>query len=222
MKVAIDGPAASGKSTTAKLIADKLDFTYIDSGAMYRAVTLKWLEKTEAKKSSEDDAILADIVSALKIDFKDNGKSILVNNEDISDQIRTSKISQNVSYVASFASVREELVKQQRALSDGRNVVMDGRDIGTVVFPDAEVKIFLVASAETRAKRRILDLKRLGENSELQVLIEEIKQRDKLDSQREIAPLTKAKDAIEISTDNKSIDEVTQVIISEIEKFIAV
>ena len=127
-----------------------------------------------------------------------------------------------MSYIASFANVRELLVEKQRELSRGANVIMDGRDIGTVVFPDAEVKVFLIASAETRAKRRILDLEKLGEKAELNTLIAEIEERDKLDSQRKIAPLTKAKDAIEISTDNKSVNEVTQEIISEIEKFTAV
>jgi cytidylate kinase len=222
MKVAIDGPAASGKSTTAKLIADKLNFIYIDSGAMYRAVTLKWLEKTDAQQSDADEQILDEILGDLEIKFEDNGKTIIINGADLSKEIRASKVSQNVSYIASFANVREKLVSQQRAFASSHNVVMDGRDIGTVVFPDAEVKIFLNASAKTRAQRRVVDLKKLGEESEIQVLVEEIKQRDKQDSERKIAPLTKAKDAIEISTDNMSIDEVSQVIISEIEKFTAV
>lgn len=222
MKVAIDGPAASGKSTTAKLIADKLNFTYIDSGSMYRAVTLKWLEKTSGEQTDADEAMLSELLESIDIKFEDNGKTIIINGEDLSKEIRTSRVSQSVSYIASFANVREKLVKQQRACADSSNVVMDGRDIGTVVFPDAEVKVFLNASAKTRAERRILDLKKLGEESEIQVLIEEIKHRDELDSKRKIAPLTKAEDAIEISTDNMSIDEVSQVIISEIEKFIAV
>lgn len=222
MKVAIDGPAASGKSTVAKIIADKLNFIYIDSGAMYRAVTLKWLEKTNAQKSDNEEVLLSEIIQALEIDFKDNGKTIFIDGDDKSKEIRSSKVSQNVSYVASFAVVRDALVKIQRDLSEGNNVIMDGRDIGTVVFPDAEVKIFLNASAETRAHRRIKDLKKLGENSNLQVLIEEIRQRDEQDSKRKIAPLVKAKDAIEITTDNKSINDVTQAITLEIEKFIAV
>jgi CMP/dCMP kinase len=222
MKVAIDGPAASGKSTVAKIIADKLDFMYIDSGAMYRAVTLTWLAKTNADKSNADEEILADIIAEIKIEFTGNGKALLINGKDQSKEIRSSLVSQNVSYVASFEVVRTALVEKQRELSKGNNVIMDGRDIGTVVFPDAEVKIFLDASAETRALRRIEDLKKLGEESNLQVLIEEIKQRDELDSKREIAPLIKAKDAIEIITDNKSINDVSQAIMLEIEKFTAV
>lgn len=222
MKVAIDGPAASGKSTVAKIIADKLDFMYIDSGAMYRAVTLKWLEQAKQVKSDDDEVILKNIVDKLEIHFEDNGKTIFLNGVDCSKEIRSSKISQNVSYVASFAVVRNALVEKQRELSNNSNVIMDGRDIGTVVFPDAEVKIFLDASAEIRALRRIEDLKKLGEESELQVILQEIKQRDELDSKREIAPLTKAKDAIEITTDNKSINDVSQAIMREIEKFTAV
>jgi CMP/dCMP kinase len=221
MKVAIDGPAASGKSTTAKLIADKLNFLYIDSGAMYRAVTLKWLEKSNAQKSDDDENILDEIIKNLKIEFKDNGKIIFINGKNSTNEIRASVVSQNVSYVASFEVVRTALVQKQRELSEGNNVIMDGRDIGTVVFPDAEVKIFLDASARTRAIRRLEDLKKLGEESNLQVLIEEIKQRDELDSKRQIAPLIKAKDAIEITTDNKSVLDVSQAIMLEIEKFIA-
>jgi cytidylate kinase len=126
-----------------------------------------------------------------------------------------------VSYVASFEVVRNALVEKQREFALGNNVIMDGRDIGTVVFPDAEVKIFLNASAETRAQRRMQDLKNLGEEPEFDILVAEIKERDRLDSQRKIAPLTKAKDAIEIITDNKTLTEVTQAIIPEIQKFTA-
>ncbi len=221
MKVAIDGPAASGKSTTAKIIADQLNFIYIDSGAMYRACTLKWLEKTAASKSDEDEKILAGIIKDLKIEFTNNGKTIFVNGKNLSNEIRSSNVSQNVSYVASFEVVRNALVEKQREFALGNNVIMDGRDIGTVVFPDAEVKIFLNASAETRAQRRMQDLKNLGEEPEFDILVAEIKERDRLDSQRKIAPLTKAKDAIEIITDNKTLTEVTQAIIPEIQKFTA-
>jgi cytidylate kinase len=221
MKVAIDGPAASGKSTTAKIIADELKFIYIDSGAMYRACTLKWLEKTAASKSDADEKILAGIINDLKIEFTDNGKTIFVNGKNLSNEIRSSNVSQNVSYVASFEVVRNALVEKQREFALGNNVIMDGRDIGTVVFPDAEVKIFLNASAETRAQRRMQDLKNLGEEPDFDLLVAEIKERDRLDSQRKIAPLTKAKDAIEISTDDKTLNEVTQAIIPEIKKFIA-
>jgi CMP/dCMP kinase len=221
MKVAIDGPAASGKSTTAKIIADQLNFIYIDSGAMYRACTLKWLEKTAASKSDADEKILAGIIKDLKIEFTNNGKTIFVNGKNLSNEIRSSNVSQNVSYVASFEVVRNALVEKQREFALGNNVIMDGRDIGTVVFPDAEVKIFLNASAETRAQRRMQDLKNLGEEPEFDILVAEIKERDRLDSQRKIAPLTKAKDAIEIITDNKTLTEVTQAIIPEIQKFTA-
>lgn len=221
MKVAIDGPAASGKSTTAKIIADQLNFIYIDSGAMYRACTLKWLEKTAASKSDADEKILAGIIKDLKIEFTNNGKTIFVNGKNLSNEIRSSNVSQNVSYVASFEVVRSALVEKQREFALGNNVIMDGRDIGTVVFPDAEVKIFLNASAETRALRRMQDLKNLGEEPEFHLLVAEIKERDRLDSQRKIAPLTKAKDAIEIITDNKTLTEVTQAIIPEIQKFTA-
>lgn len=219
--VAIDGPAASGKSTTAKIIADKLNFIYIDSGAMYRSVTLKWLEMTKADRSDDDSKILEAILKDMTIAFENNGRSIVVNGDDLSSKIRSSTVSQNVSYIASFANVRDALVTKQRELAMGNNVIMDGRDIGTVVFPDAQVKIFLNASAQTRAERRMHDLKELGETPNLQTLIKEIEKRDELDSKRQIAPLTKAKDAIEIITDNKTIDEVSSEIIPQIIKLIA-
>jgi cytidylate kinase len=218
MKIAIDGPAASGKSTTAKLIANKLGFVYIDSGAMFRVVTLKWLEKTAGLKSDNDESLLDSILENFNLQFSDNGNSIHLNGERLDDQIRKSVVSQHVSYIASFKNVRDFLLHQQRKLAQAHDVVMDGRDIGTVVFPDAEIKFFLLASAKTRAQRRILDLKALGEDPVLEILINEIEKRDQEDSNREIAPLKKADDAIEIITDDKTKDEVLETMLKEIGK----
>ena len=212
-QIAIDGPAASGKSTTARIVAEQLNFIYIDSGAMYRAVTLKWLEKSSGNKSNADAEILKTIVAEIKIAFADNGRTVLINGVDESEAIRTTNVSENVSYIASFANVREALVEQQRKLALDSNVVMDGRDIGTVVFPDAPVKIFLIASAQTRAQRRALDLEKLGEKPDIEALKKQIEIRDELDSKREISPLKKADDAIEITTDGKTIDEVVAAIV---------
>ena len=209
--VAIDGPAASGKSTVAKLLASKLGYLYIDSGAMYRAVTCKWLSLKTDKVG--DEALLTEIMASIKIELEDNSKKVTVDGEDLTEEIRTNNVSNNVSYVASFAVVREKLVDIQREISKSQSVVMDGRDIGTVVFPDADYKFFIVASAEVRASRRLKDLQAKGEQVELDILIEQVKERDKKDSERELSPLVKANNAIEINTDNLSVDEVLEFVL---------
>lgn len=211
MIIAIDGPAASGKSTVAKLVARRLAYLYIDSGAMYRAVTFEWLRRIKTK-STDDFIKLEDLLSTMDIRFEENGKKIYLNYEDVSDAIRANEVSKNVSYIASFKNVRDKLTNIQRSMASGQNVIMDGRDIGTVVFPHAEIKIFMTASAEVRAKRRLKDLQDKGENIDLDSLIKEIETRDKLDSERAISPLCKAPDAIEINTDNLSIEEVVEII----------
>ncbi|MDD9898934.1 MAG: (d)CMP kinase [Candidatus Melainabacteria bacterium] len=213
--IAIDGPAASGKSTIAKKLATELGYTYIDSGAMYRAVTLEYLrhcEELNATKQSRgnDEAILQSILNDFQFDF--DGDDVIINGQDRSPDIRTNLVSQNVSYIASFKTVREKLVELQRQMSQSKDIVMDGRDIGTVVFPDADLKIFMVASAQVRAERRAAQLKTQGEEVDIEQLVKEIEKRDEIDSQREHSPLVKADDAIEICTDDLSIEEVTKVI----------
>jgi CMP/dCMP kinase len=218
--IAIDGPAASGKSTVAKIIAGKLGYLYIDSGAMFRVVAFLWLEYLNSHSVNVDktnnnfnEKILKGILDNLEIDLQDNSNKVLVGSRDLSNVIRTNIISQHVSYIASFGQVRSKLLILQRNLAKKNNVIMDGRDIGTVVFPDASTKIFLTASPEIRAKRRFQELSARGETVNLDELIEEIKERDKLDSTRDIAPLKKADTAYEINTDNLSIEQVADKII---------
>ncbi|MDA0772352.1 MAG: (d)CMP kinase [Cyanobacteria bacterium] len=210
--IAIDGPAGSGKSTIAKRLATELAYIYIDSGAMYRAVTYKWLEKSNGKQSDQDPKLLSDIINQTNFVF--DGNQVLINDQDCSKEIRSNNVSQNVSYIASFPVVREKLVELQRQMAKTKDVVMDGRDIGTVVFPDAKLKVFMVASAEVRAQRRAAQLKEQGEEVDLEQLIQEIKLRDKTDSQRTHSPLVKADDAIEIKTDNLSIEEVVEAVLN--------
>ena len=195
--VAIDGPAGSGKSTIAKLVAKKFNFTYIDTGAMYRMITLYLLEN--------------------KISF-DNLDKIFLNNVDVSLKIREEIINENVSKVASIKAVRENLVNLQRKIASDKNVILDGRDIGTVVFPNAQVKIFLVASAEERARRRYNEFMEKKVEITYDEVLKSLKERDHLDSTRKESPLVKASDALELDTTNLKIDEVVNFISNEIEK----
>jgi len=215
--IAIDGPAAAGKSTVAKQIANELSYIYIDTGAMYRALTLKVLNK---HIETDDAMALSDTLSNTMIELKqsERGQIILLDEEDVTDEIRSSHVTANVSHIAKHPAVRRQMVKRQQAMADYRDVVMDGRDIGTHVLPDAQVKIFLVASAKERAKRRYEENMEKGIPSDLNELQKEIEERDRLDSKREASPLIKAEDAIEIDTTALSINEVTQQIINVILK----
>ena len=202
MIIAIDGPAGSGKSTIAKLIAEDLGLVYLDTGAMYRLVTLKAL----------NEGILGDfekikkMLNNLNIDIKENG--FYLDNVDVSDEIRKPIVSENVSDIAAIREVREKMVDLQRKFSESKNVILDGRDIGTVVFPNADLKIFLIADAKERAKRRYKELVEKGENVEIEEIYENILKRDKIDSTRKESPLKKAEDAIEVDTTSKNIEEV--------------
>tara|TARA_A100001234_G_scaffold124352_1_gene109013 strand:+ start:155 stop:829 length:675 start_codon:yes stop_codon:yes gene_type:complete len=206
MIVAIDGPAASGKSTSAKLLAKELGFLYLDTGAMYRCVS--WAVIKDEIDLSNDKQLLI-FLKKFKIDLKNTGNrsSFYVNNKDVTDLIRKSNISQRVSEVSAVPDIRDFMVDIQRNYAKSENCVMEGRDIGTVVFPKAEVKFFIIASDEVRAKRRKLELESLGEKKSLSELIDEIRRRDDFDSNRGHSPLKKAFDAIEIDTTDLSIDE---------------
>lgn len=206
MIVAIDGPAASGKSTSAKLLAKELGFLYLDTGAMYRCVS--WAVIKDEIDLSNDKQLL-NFLKKFKIDLKNTGNrsSFYVNNKDVTDLIRKSNISQRVSEVSAIPDIRDFMVNIQRNYAKSENCVMEGRDIGTVVFPKAEVKFFIIASDEVRAKRRKLELESLGEKKSLSELIDEIRRRDDFDSNRGHSPLKKAFDAIEIDTTDLSIDE---------------
>lgn len=207
MQIAIDGPASAGKSTIAKLIAKNLNFVYCDTGAMYRAVTLL------AKKNNVgygDTLNILKLMSEHKIHFLNqaDGQHVLLDDEDVSDAIRTEEITNNVSQVSAIKEVRTDLVKMQRDMANDINIVMDGRDIGTTVLPNAEVKIFLIASVEVRAQRRFKENIERGINTPLKELQDEIAARDYKDSHREISPLKKADDAIEVDTSNMTIEQV--------------
>lgn len=218
--IAIDGPAAAGKSTIAKIAAKKLSYIYIDTGAMYRGLTLLALNR---EISLEDEQSLTQLLADTDIELiqGDDGQHVMINGKDVTSEIRTSAVTNNVSYVAKYPSIRKEMVKRQQNLAEKRGVVMDGRDIGTHVIPDAEVKIFLIATVEERAKRRHKENVEKDFSSDLVELKREIEQRDFIDSKREAAPLLKADDAIEIDTTALSIEEVVESVLNEARKIIA-
>ncbi|OCA92738.1 (d)CMP kinase [Pseudobacillus wudalianchiensis] len=213
IQIAIDGPAAAGKSTVAKIIAEKLSYIYIDTGAMYRALTYKALQ---TDTNLEDAEKLLELLRKSVIDLRPGkaGQLVFINDQDVTNEIRTNEVTNVVSFVAKHAPVRQEMVKRQQLFAEKGGVVMDGRDIGTHVLPDAEVKIFLKASVEERAKRRHLENISKGFSSDIEKLKEEIILRDKMDSEREAAPLKKAEDAVELDTTSLSIMDVVDKIIS--------
>lgn len=202
IQIAIDGPAGAGKSTIAKLVAKELDFTYIDTGAMYRAITLKAIENN----IDLNDESQFDFVYKTNYEFK-NGH-LFIDGMDISTKIRNHIVSNNVSLVSSYLTVRNELVKVQQEMAKSNNIVMDGRDIGYIVLPNADFKFFLTASIEERARRRMLDNEKRGISTDLERLKSEIARRDYLDTTREHSPLKPADDAVIIDTSHLSIDEV--------------
>lgn len=213
ISIAIDGPAGAGKSTVAKIIAERLRFEYIDTGAMYRAFTFKVLERGI---SVNDIGSIIQELDNTTIDFTNN--HIYLDGEIVDKQIRENRISNNVSDIAKIKEVRAGMVKIQQKIAKNKSIVMDGRDIGTVVLPNAEYKFFLSASLKERARRRYKELIEKGEkNLTLDKIEKEIERRDIIDSNREISPLVKSKDAYEIDTTNKTIDECVEEIINIIE-----
>ncbi len=211
IRIAIDGPGGAGKSTIAKQVARALDIDYIDTGAMYRAVGYKLIR--DNVDMYDEDALLA-MLEATDIDFS-GGKTIL-DGEDISDRIRTQEISRKASECSALALVRAKLVELQKKMGSTKSVIMDGRDIGTVVLKDAELKIYLTASAEERAERRYKELLLKGEDISYEKVLADMQERDYNDMHREITPLRKADDAIELDTTGMSIDEVTEYILRKV------
>ncbi|MGX4599779.1 (d)CMP kinase [Faecalimicrobium sp. JNUCC 81] len=209
--IAVDGPAGAGKSTIAKIIAEKLNINYIDTGAMYRAITYKCLEEN-IDINNEDE--VTKIAKYTEIDFKDN--NIYLDGQILTDEIRTIEVSNNVSNVAKIKEVRYLMVDVQREIGKRNSVILDGRDIGSYVFPNADYKFFLVATPEERGKRRHIELIKKGYDITLDEIIEDIIRRDEIDSNREFAPLVKAEDAIEIDTTGKSINDVVDSVLSKI------
>jgi len=211
--VAIDGPAGSGKSTIAKLLAKKYDLTYIDTGAMYRMITLYLLENNiDISDLKEVERIL----NTVNLDMQ--GDKFYLDNVDVSTKIREKRINDNVSKVASIKIVRSNLVDLQRKISNNKDVILDGRDVGTVIFPNAQVKIFLIASPEERARRRYNEFLEKKTEITYEEVLNSIKERDHIDSTRDESPFVKADDAIELDSTNLTIDDVVNFISKEIEK----
>ena len=209
--IAIDGFSSCGKSTMAKDLATTIGFTYIDTGAMYRAVTLYALQNGFFLDDHLDIARLQKSMGGIHITFKVNhetgGTDTYLNGSNVEREIRGLDVANHVSYIATLPFVREALVEQQRRMGKDKGIVMDGRDIGTVVFPEAELKIFVTASPEVRALRRWNELKAKGEDVTYEAILENVKSRDHQDMMREIAPLRKADDAIELDNTNMTIEE---------------
>ena len=212
MIIAFDGPAGSGKSTIAKIISEKLGITYLDTGAMYRAVTLYFLENNVDFSNIDE---VEKNLDKIHIDFLNN--ILFLNNIDVSKQIREKNINDNVSDVSALAIVREKMVDLQRKMSNNKSVILDGRDIGTVVFPNANYKFFLVASVDIRAQRRYKEeLEKGNKSANIDDIKKSIENRDYIDSTRTVTPLKKADDAIQIDTSYMNIEEVVESIISYI------
>ncbi len=214
--MAIDGPAGAGKSTIAKLAAEKLGYAYIDTGAMYRSVAWKFLQTGKAF----DEDFISGLSKTMLIDFKPEAKinRVFVDGTEVTDAIRTPKVTAIVSRVAAIGAVREAMVDQQRRMGEAGGVLMDGRDIGTVVFPNAQLKIFLTASVEERARRRYAEMVAKGQQVDLQQLQADIAERDKQDSERAISPLRQAEDALLLDTSDMGISEVTDRILQLVQE----
>ncbi|MEQ9425986.1 MAG: (d)CMP kinase [Cyclobacteriaceae bacterium] len=213
INIAIDGYSGTGKSSTAKAVASKLGYTYLDSGAMYRAVTYYFIQQKVNRSASHE---VKEVLNKIEITFKfDNGKFYTcVNDQNVENQIRGMEVSSLVSEVSAIKKVREKLVAIQQELGENKGVVMDGRDIGTVVFPNAELKIFMTADVQVRAERRRIELEEQGHRVSLDQIIDNIKDRDKQDTSREASPLIKAQDAIEIDTTHLTFDEQVDKIVT--------
>ena len=215
MIIAIDGPAASGKSTSAKLLADELSFLYLDTGGMYRCIALSVLED---KIDIYNELSLEKFIKNFNLEFKavDGRFDFIINGDSASTKIRTNTVSRKVSEISAISAIRKYMVGMQRNFAENNNCVIEGRDIGTVVFPDAEIKFFISASAQVRAKRRQLELQGIGETIALKDILRDIKARDKYDSERSHSPLKKAFDAIEIDTTEMTVDEQVSYMIKNI------
>lgn len=210
--IAIDGPAGSGKSTVARRVAEKLRLLYLDSGAMYRAVTVLAIQN----KVETDTPKLIELVKTCHIVFKDNGKKIFLNSEDVSVQIRTQAVNKLVADIAKIPGIRHEIVKHQRKIGEEGSIIAEGRDLTTIVFPDADFKFYLDASVKERAKRRFAELQTQKVDTTLEAVETEISARDEKDTSREHSPLRAAEDAIHVDTTGKTIEEVVDFIVDQI------
>lgn len=217
MKIAIDGPAGAGKSSIAKLVAKKLSFVYVDTGAMFRTVAYYFL--SQGKDPSDAEMVTEECEKiSISIEYKDRAQHIFLDGTDVSTEIRQEEVGKNASVVAKNQAVRNRLLALQRQMAEKQDVIMDGRDIGTVVLPDAQVKIYLTASASVRAERRYKELVEKGETCNLKKIEEDIIARDEQDMNREIAPLKQAEDAVLVDSSYMTIEEVVDKIIEIVEK----
>lgn len=216
--ITIDGPAGSGKSTSARLVAKNLGFTYLDTGAMYRAITYLALKQNVIK--DESSVVSLAEKARLELKFVDGKTEVVLNGEDVTEAIRSYEVNSNVSEVSRIPGVRTALVQKQQEIGRNTSIVAEGRDTGTVVFPDADVKIFLTASLSKRAQRRLKEFQEKGENLSLDDIEGNIRKRDLIDSSREVSPLTKAEDAIEIDTSSITVDEEVELILSKVRESI--
>jgi len=215
--VAIDGPAGAGKSTIAKAVAAKKGYVYVDTGAMYRAMALYFLRNNISK---DDEKTISEIVDSIKVSIKyeDGKQHVILNDEDVTGLIRTEEVGNMASATSVYGTVRTKLVALQQELAKTTDIIMDGRDIGTVVLPNADVKVFLTASVECRAKRRFDELKAKGENPDFAQIAKDIEERDYRDSHRENSPLRQADDATLVDSSNMTIEQVVETIINLCDK----
>ena len=211
MIIAIDGPAGSGKSTTSKLVANRLGISHLDTGSMYRAITAHFIKNSYSLDSIDVSSVMDSI--DLEISDSSDRESVFLNGEDVTDRLRSNEVSKLVSDISSVKEVRAKMVRIQRRISSNKSIVIDGRDIGTVVFPDAKFKFFITASIDSRAKRRFDELQESDSNVTLEQIEEEIKSRDHFDTTRDNSPLKKAEDAITIDTTHLSISEQVNMIL---------
>ena len=214
ISVAIDGPSAAGKSTIAKMVAKKENFIYIDTGAMYRCVAYYCLTQ---KIDLNDEKAVEQAIEHIQIRLTSDNK-VYLNDEDVSNQIRQDQVSLGASCVSKYQAVRSFLVDEQRKMAKAGNVILDGRDIGTVVLPNADLKIYQIANVETRAKRRYLENLERGLDADLETIKKEIEERDYQDTHREISPLKKAEDAVELDTSSLTLEEVVEQVLTLIQK----
>jgi len=217
ISIAIDGPAAAGKSTIAKIVAEACHYIYVDTGAMYRALTYKALQQS-VSITNEQDLFTLLMETEIELQPSEQGQLVFVDGQNVTSDIRTHDVTNSVSEVAKHRLIREEMVRRQQLFAESGGVVMDGRDIGTHVLPNAEVKIFMIASVEERAERRHQENIKKGFQSDIEQLKREIAMRDKLDSEREVSPLRKAEDAIEIDTTSLTIHQVVNRIMSLVQE----
>ncbi len=217
MIIAIDGPAGSGKSTTSRHVAALLGFLYLDTGAMYRAATLAVLSNSV---NVSDDEVIGVSTESMEVNFDSSGSRIFLNGSDVSHEIRSQEVTDAVSAVSASVIIRERMVDLQREIAGNRDAVVEGRDIGTVVFPNADCKFFMVADVMERAKRRKKDLAELGIEQTIEQVAEDLKRRDQLDSSRSISPLQRADDAVEIDTTAMTMDEQVDLIVTNVKELL--